>query len=69
MSGDKIHDSCVILSKGAFDPEAVFMDDIPVTEPIAADAEFPVILTEPHELEVYGFETSLWQKLRGYIGF
>ena len=103
MSGEKAYDSCVILSNGAFDPDAVFMDDIVdddvlpnanlavdgltttrqarrgqldlrpddiiVTEPIEADAEFPVITVEPHELEVYGFETSLWKKLRDYIGF
>ena len=103
MSGDKAYDSCVILSKGAFDPDAVFMDDIvdddvlpkpnlavdgltttrqardgklelrsddiAATEPIEPDTEFPVITMEPRELEVYGFETSLWKKLRGYIGF
>ena len=106
MSGDKAYDDCVILSKGAFDPDAVFMDDIvdddvlpnanlavdgltstwqarrgrlelgsddiganePI-EPIEPDTEIPMITTEPHELEVYGFETSLWKKLRGYIGF
>ena len=103
MSSDKAFDSCVILSKSAFDPDAVFMDDIVdddvlpnanlavdgltttwqarggklelrsddivADEPIEPDTEFPVITTEPQELEVYGFETSLWKKLRGYIGF
>ena len=103
MSSDKAYDSCVILSKGAFDPDAVFMDDIVdddvlpnanlavdgltttwqarrgklelrsddivANEPIEPDFELPVISTEPHELEVYGFEDSLWTKLRGYIGF
>ena len=106
MSSDKAFDDCVVLSKGAFDPDAVFMDDIvdddvlpnvnlavdgltsiwqarrgklelrsediaatePI-EPIEPDTEIPVIMTEPQELEVYGFETSLWKKLRGYIGF
>lgn len=104
MSDDKAYDSCVILSKGAFDPDAVFFDDIvdddvlpnlnlavdglttawqarrgrlelapddiiddePIDPP---DTAIPVITTEPHELEVYGFETSLWKRLRGYIGF
>ena len=103
MSSDKAFDSCVILSKSAFDPDAVFMDDIVdddvlpnanlavdglttiwqarggklelrsddivANELIEPDTEFPVITTEPQELEVYGFETSLWKKLRGYIGF
>ena len=106
MSSDKAYDHCVILSKDAFDPDAVFMDDIvdddvlpnvnlavdgltsawqarcgkldldaddivpnePI-ESIALGTEVPVIMTEPQELEVYGFETSLWKKLRGYIGF
>ena len=104
MSDDKAYDSCVILAKDAFDPDAVFMDDIvddgvlpnlnlavdglttawqarrgrlelapndivenePIKEP---DTGIPVFTAEPHELEVYGFETSLWERLRGYIGF
>ncbi len=103
MSSDKAYDNCVILSKGAFDPDAVFMDDIvdddvlpnanlavdgltspwqarrgnlelcsddiAANEPIEPATEIPVITTEPNELEVYGFENSLWKKLRGYIGF
>ena len=103
MSSDKAYDDCVILSKEAFDPDAVFLDDIvddnvlpnanlavdglttiwqerrgnlelrpeDVTrgEPIRPDTEIPVIATEPNELEVYGFESSLWKKIRGYIGF
>lgn len=103
MSDDKAFDDCMILSKGAFDPDAVFLDDIvdddvlpkanlavdgltsfwqgrggrlelgaedvPENEQIEPDTELQINATEPHELEVYGFETSLWQKLRGYIGF
>ena len=103
MSSDKAYSDCVILSKGAFDPDAVFLDDIvdddvlpnatlavdgltsawqarrgrlelhsddiAANEPIEPSTEIPVITTEPHELEVYGFETSLWKKLRDYIGF
>lgn len=104
MGDNKAYDSCMILSKSAFDPDAVFFDDIvddgvlpnanlavdglttawqarggrleltpddcianeAIEEP---DTEFPVITAEPHGLEVYGFETSLWKRLRGYIGF
>ena len=106
MSSDEAHDNCVILSKGAFDPDAVFMDDIvdddvlpnlnlavdgltsawqarrgklelgaddiAANEPVESvelGTKVPVVITEPHELEVYGFESSLWEKLRGYIGF
>ena len=69
MSSDKAYDDCMILTKGAFDSGAVFMDDIAANEPIERDYDIPMIVTEPHELEVYGFEDSLWTKLRGYIGF
>lgn len=103
MSTDEAYDDCVILSKEAFDPDAVFLDDIVdddvlpnanlavdglttvwqgrrgglelrpddvgASEPIQPDTEIPVITTEPNELEVYGFESSLWKKIRGYIGF
>ena len=103
MSSDKAHNDCMILSKGAFDPDAVFMDDIvddevlpnanlavdglttiwqewsgslelrpedvDANEPIQPDPEIPAIAEEPNELEVYGFESSLWKKIRGYIGF
>ena len=72
MSSDKAYDHCEILSKGAFDPDADFTDDIAANEPIEPielGTEIPVIKTVPHELEVYGFESSLWEKLRGYIGF
>ena len=69
MSSDKAHDHCATLSKGAFDPDADFTDDIAANEPIELGTEVPVIIAEPHELEVYGFESSLWEKLRAYIGF
>ena len=93
----------MILSEGAFDPDAVFLDDIvddtvlpnpdlavdglttawqgrrgnlelrpedvAANEPIQPDSKQPVPVAEPHELEVYGWEPSLWKKIRGYIGF
>jgi hypothetical protein len=93
----------VILSKAAFDPDAVFLDDIvddtvlpnpdlavdglttawqarrgnlelrpedaDANEPIKPDSTEPMSVTEPHELEVYGWESSLWKKIRDYIGF
>jgi hypothetical protein len=103
MSSEKAYDDCMILSKEAFDPDAVFLDDIvdddvlpnadlavdgltsvwqgrhgglelrpedvAANEPAQPDTEIPVITAEPNELEVYGFEPSLWKKVRGYIGF
>ncbi len=102
-SKDKSFDDCVILSKDAFDPDAVFMDDIVddevlpylslkvdgLTEESRLDAtgafelrpedtasnddevptEIPKPKLDPEQLEVYGWESSLWRKLRSYIGF
>lgn len=103
ISKDKQFDDCVILSKDAFDPEAVFLDDIvddqvlpyfslavdglntvgerkktesmelrpedAANEEIHADTTMPVAKLEPEQLEVYGWESSLWRKIRGYLGF
>ncbi len=101
ISKDDPFDDCVILDKSAFDPDAVFLDDIVgdnmlprlslavdgLTEGGArAKLEMPsddtlqnqVIIpstTLPSAtlgadvLEVYGWETSLWRKIRGYLGF
>ncbi len=100
---DKAFDDCVILGKDAFDPDAVFHDDIVddevlpylslkvdgLTEPADGgtgafelrpeDAkagaepprptEVPKPKLDPEQLEVYGWESSFWRKLRGYIGF
>jgi len=29
----------------------------------------PVATLNPDVLEVYGWETSLWKKIKGYLGF
>ncbi|MDH3620502.1 MAG: hypothetical protein OER91_06415 [Gammaproteobacteria bacterium] len=99
----KTFDDCVILKKDAFDPDAVFLDDIvddevlpylslevdgltsasegrkgqlelrpedvAANEPIPADTTMPVAVLGPEELEVYGWESSLWKKIKGYLGF
>ncbi len=102
-------DDCVILSKDAFDPDAVFLEDIvdddvlpylslavdglttraegaggglelrpedaaanEPTQPSTGISDARWILDakfEPEQLEVYGWESSLWRKIRGYIGF
>ena len=100
---DKSFDDCMILSKEAFDPDAVFLDDIVeddvlpylslavdgLTDPSedrsgrfelrpvdpaandssAPDTTMPVAVLDPEQLEVYGWESSLWRKIRGYLGF
>lgn len=91
-----------MLEKEAFDPDAVFLDDIvddevlphlslavdgltgsldrrngrlevrPVAaanEPIPPSPTLPVAEYDPEQLEVYGWESSLWRKLVGYLGF
>lgn len=91
-----------MLEKDAFDPDAVFLDDIvddeilprlslavdgltgtldrrggrlevdtgnAANEPIAASMTLPAANFDPEQLEVYGWETSLWRKLLGYLRF
>ena len=93
----------MILSKEAFDPDAVFLDDIvdddvlpylslevdglttpregrkgrlelrpedvAANEPVQPDTTMPVATLSPDALEVYGWESSLWKKIKGYLGF
>jgi hypothetical protein len=103
ISNEKAFDDCVFLSKEAFDPEAVFLEDIvddevlpypdlavdgltttreckkgnlelrpediPANEPIPADTTMPVATLGPDQLDVYGWESSLWKKIKSYFGF
>lgn len=96
-------DDCVILRNDAFDPDAVFLDDIvdddvlpylslevdgltshaegkrgeldlrpddvAANEPISPDTTMPVVALNAEQLEVYGWESSLWKKIKGYLGF
>ena len=93
----------MILSKEAFDPDAVFFDDIvddevlpylslavdgltdagdgkkgnlelrpddvAANEPIRPDTAIPVTKLDAEQLEVYGWESSWWKKIKSYIGF
>jgi hypothetical protein len=38
-------------------------------EAIAASTALPISDFDPDQLEVYGWESSLWKKIIGYIGF
>ena len=98
-----IFDDCMILSKDAFDPDAVFLDDIvdddvlpylslevdglttsrenknhglelrpedvAANDAFAPDTTMPVAALDPNELDVYGWESSFWKKIKGYLGF
>lgn len=36
---------------------------------IKSSTVLPETTLDPEELEVYGWESSLWKKIRGYFGF
>lgn len=102
ISKDPAFSDCVILTKDAFDPDAVFLDDIvddevlpyfslavdglnthgersdgklelrpedAANEAIKPSTRYPTTSLDPEQLEVYGWESSLWRKIRGYLGF
>jgi hypothetical protein len=88
------------LGKDAFDPDAVFLDDIVDDEVLpylslavdgltdsadrgrkemqlrpddandatVASTTMPVAILDPEQLEVYGWESSFWRKIKGYLG-
>ena len=93
----------MILSNDAFDPDAVFLDDIvdddvlpylslavdglttpregaegslelrpedvEANETMRPSTGIPDASFDPEQLEVYGWESSIWCKIRGYFGF
>ena len=103
ISKEEVFDDCVILDREAFDPDAVFMDDIveddvlprlslavdgltgttsrdrrklempsedtAVNQAIQPSSVLPAADFDPDLLEVYGWESSWWRKIRGYLGF
>ena len=44
-------------------------EDVAANEEIAPDTTMPDAALDPEQLEVYGWESSLWRKLKSYIGF
>lgn len=44
-------------------------EDVAANEPIPPDTTMPVATLGEEQLEVYGWESSLWKKIKGYIGF
>ncbi len=52
--------------KGALElrPEDVAANDVP-----SPDTTMPVATLGAEALEVYGWESSLWRKIKGYLGF
>jgi hypothetical protein len=44
-------------------------EDTAENEVIKASTAMPDTKLDPEQLEVYGWESSLWRKIRGYLGF
>jgi hypothetical protein len=44
-------------------------EDVAANEEIDPDTTLPPTKLDPEQLEVYGWESSLWRKLRRYVGF
>ncbi|MEJ2297525.1 MAG: hypothetical protein P8X94_03275 [Woeseiaceae bacterium] len=44
-------------------------EDVAANQSMTPDTTMPVVTLEPQELEVYGWEPSLWKKIKGYLGF
>jgi hypothetical protein len=44
-------------------------EDVAANEVIRADTTMPVATLDPDQLDVYGWETSPWKKIKGYFGF
>ncbi len=43
-------------------------EDVAANDAIEPDTTMPVATLDPEQLDVYGWEPSLWKKLRGYLG-
>ena len=44
-------------------------EDVAASEPVQPDTTMPVAALDPEILEVYGWESSLWKKIKSYLGF
>jgi hypothetical protein len=44
-------------------------EDTAANQVIRPSTTLPATTLDPEQLEVYGWESSLWRKIRGYLGF
>ena len=44
-------------------------EDVAANEPRPPDTTMPVATLGDGQLDVYGWESSLWKKIKGYLGF
>jgi hypothetical protein len=47
----------------------VASNDTTANQIITPSTTMPVAILTPDHLDVYGWESSLWKKIRGYLGF
>jgi len=43
-------------------------EDVAANEDVSPDTTMPVVALNSDQLDVYGWEPSLWRKIKGYIG-
>ncbi len=48
---------------------AIPSDETAANQIIKPSTTMPVATLDPEILEVYGWESSFWRKIRGYLGF
>ena len=44
-------------------------EDVAANDVVKSDTTMPVAMLSPDVLEVYGWESTLWKKIKGYLGF
>ena len=44
-------------------------EDVAANDATPADTTMPVAALNPDQLDVYGWETSSWKKIKAYFGF
>lgn len=43
-------------------------EDVAANEALRPDTTMPVAILDPDQLDVYGWESSIWKKIKGYFG-
>lgn len=43
-------------------------EDVAANDATRPDTTMPVAILDPDQLDVYGWEPSLWKKIKGYFG-
>lgn len=44
-------------------------EDVAANDALKPDTTMPVATLDPEHLDVYGWEPSLWKKIKAYLGF